>query len=334
MSRVKEDVWHQLLSEDIARGTTHAKPAEPQVTDRLLAGMDHDRVRYLLIHIDAGSDEVHDNRSRGIRVTTEEMTIAGQEAGKYIVISCQQPAGHEIFSIVGGELATALARAEQTDSVCVESVMSRFRYFWGQIPTTLLSKQRQIGLFGELWFLLQWLAPEMEIEHAVDLWRGQQGARHDFEASNWSVEAKTTTSVRGQVHTVHGIEQLVPPEQGKLYLFALQIREENGASNTLPLLVASCRNKLINLNEASLRFETALASAGYSSEFDLEYSNRKFRIIDEAAYIVEGDFPRLVPEQLKGGVLLEGVDSIKYQISLHGYSHLRVATESAELPFL
>src|SRR5207245_778158 len=98
----------------------------------------------------------------------------------------------------------------------VARVFARWRRFWGQLPQHLLSREQQLGLFAELWFLNVWLLPRVDAAEAVTRWRGPFGARHDFEWPTRSVEVKVTTSTRGPIHYIHGLDQLVPPDGGNL----------------------------------------------------------------------------------------------------------------------
>ena len=74
-----------------------------------------------------------------------------------------------------------------------------------------------------------------------------------------SVEVKSTTNIRGRIHQIHGLTQLENPDNGPLYLFSVNLREENGAINNLPGLIESCRKHLIGSEEGLAYFENALA---------------------------------------------------------------------------
>jgi hypothetical protein len=71
--------------------------------------------------------------------------------------------------------------------------------------------------------------------------------------------------------SINGIEQLLPPDQGDLFFFSIRLREEAGATNTLPALIARSRGALESNADAQGRFETALLQAGYSPVHDEEY---------------------------------------------------------------
>jgi hypothetical protein len=181
-------------------------------------------------------------------------------------------------------------------------------------------------LFAEVWFLTFWLVPKVPSLEAVNRWRGPFGARHDFEWPGRSIEVKATTSTRGGIHRIHGIDQLAPPESGDLLLFSLQLREEAGAAHSLPGVIADCRRKLDADDAALTTFETGLVEAGYSPAHDDEYARLRVRIVVQALYRVEGDFPRLTAVQLGRG-LPSGVEHVDYEINLGGFKHLLEASD-------
>lgn len=215
----------------------------------------------------------------------------------------------------------------------VELVLAKWRRFWGELPRQMLSREEQLGLFAELWFLSTWLATHIGVSRAVFPWRGPFGARHDFEWIGRSIEVKATTSVRGRIHRINGLDQLAPPENGDLMLFSLRLREEAGASNTLPGLVAACRS-LMELEPDTLdRFEAALAQANYSPAYEDEYAKLKLRVIDECLFRVEQDFPRITVASFREGVP-SGVERVEYEVNLGGCEHLLIATTAEMLPLL
>ena len=144
------------------------------------------------------------------------------------------------------------------------------------------------------------------------------------------MEVKATTNVQSRIHKIHGIDQLSSPENGALLLFSLRLREEQGASNTLPNLIALCREKLKDDIDALSKFENILAITGYSQLHESLYSKFKFRIVDERIYKVTSEFPRLVSESFIQGVP-PGIGVIEYTINLDGYDHLCIARSPNEI---
>lgn len=330
LSRIAPEVWTRLGSESAHGLNLWARRAVPDVTSRLLSAVDPDGQRHLMIRLDVGDSDLTDSQSRGLEVTTRELTIRGQESGRYLDIVCRDKAGHETFDLIGGELAERLAACREQPHESVLGVLAKWRRFWGKVPQDMLSREQQLGLFAELWFLSVWLVQRVRAAEAVERWRGPFGARHDFEWLKHSVEVKGTASTRGPVHRIHGIDQLALPEHGNLLLFSLRVREEAGATNSLPAVITMCRHQISHEEEVLSKFESALMRAGYSVAHEEAYRNIRFRIVEEGLYAVRDDFPRLTPSQIFTGVPA-GIEHVDYDINLGGFQHLRIAQSAAEV---
>lgn len=325
MSGISSAVWARLASERVQGEALWARRAAPEITERIVAALDADGRRHLLLLLAAADSDIQDNQSRGLGIVTRELAMPGHEVGRYLDITCHDATGHEAFDLIGGELADRLAAGRETAPEIVIRVVSKWRRFWGQLPRQMLSREEQCGLFAELWFLSLWLVPRCGVAEAVTRWRGPFAARHDFEWVGRSVEVKATTSARGHLHRINGLDQLALPDQGDLFLFSLQLREEAGAANTLPALVNECRNQFEQELDALSRFETALARAGYSPAHEEEYAKLRLRIAAQCLFAVSDDFPRLTVEKFSGGVPL-GVEYVQYDINLGGFMRLCIAS--------
>ncbi len=320
---VPNDIWGKLAAGRPHGETLWAKRAVPDDTERLLAALDSDGRRHFLVQLTDEEPSLDDTQSRGLRVATRDLAVHGHTLGRYLDISCHDPSGHDAFQVIGGELADHLVLNADSPAACLAKVLAKWRRFWGQQPRDLLTRHEQIGLLAELWFLSVLLVPRVGAAAAVERWRGPLGARHDFEWPRRSVEVKATTSTRGLIHRINGIDQLVPPQDGTLLLFSLRLREEGGATNSLTSVVRACELALADDDEALSLFESRVAAAGYSPAHDEEYSRACYRVVEQVLFEVERDFPRLTPLSLSGG-LPPGVEHVEYDINLSGFDHLRV----------
>ena len=199
--------------------------------------------------------------------------------------------------------------------------LRKSRRFWGQIPQDLLSEKEVTGLIAELRFLTEMLIPEVGPAEAIKRWHGPFGSRHDFEWPGSSVEVKATTSSRGRIFHINGIDQLDPPENGKLFVFGVRLREEGGAELTLPGIIESCYNLLSSDEDSLDRLESALVQIGYSPLHNEEYERSRFRIIEEALFEVKDDFPRISARNFVEE-LHAGIERVDYEINLNGFDKL------------
>lgn len=333
MSQIVPEVWTRLSGEKLQGEMLWARRAIPEVTDRLVAALDAEGKRHLLVLLATSEPDVKDTQSRGVGVLTRELAVPEHETGRYLDIICHDAAGHAAFDLIGGELADRLATGRETASECVTRVLAKWRRFWGQLPRQLLSREEQLGLFAELWFLSVWLVPRAGTSEAVARWRGPFASRHDFEWAGRSVEVKAATSTRGRIHRINGLDQLKPPEQGELLFFSLRLREEAGATNSLSSIILACRAQFEQDIDSLSRLESALSQVGYSPAHDEEYAKLHLRIVDEALFNVRDDFPRITATELKVGIP-PGVERVEYQINLSGFDDLCIARSPAEAPEL
>ncbi len=297
----------------------------------ILSGSGADDKRHILIRINDGESEPTLVVTRGVGVMVRHLAEPGHEPGRFIDIVCHETGGHAAFCLIGDEIARGLAVEGTSPSDVVNHVISRWRHFWGRVPQSSLTLPQQIGLFAELWFLHTWLGRNGDIAAAVGRWRGPTGARHDFEWEGYSIEVKATTSVNRLVHRINGVNQLVPPDTGLLHLFSLQVRQEEGAANSLPSLVERIRSLAAGTPNTAMDFEDKLARIGYASSHEAEYVTIRLRVSSEGLYRVNRDFPRIVPSSFSLGVP-SGVEAIEYDVNLSGFEHLRVASRPSEMP--
>lgn len=329
MNPVPAGIWSQLEPARPRGDELVGRPALPDVTSRLLAAIDADGRRHLLILLDPTDEAFRDKGSRGLTVETEQLILPGLEHARYIKLRCHDADGHDMLEVIGGEIAEGLQAGAGGPAEIVSRVLARWRRFWAQQHRQMLSRELQVGLFAELWFLAYWLVPAIGESEALRRWRGPHGARHDFEHPGLSIESKGSSSTRGRIFRVSGLHQLEPPESGRLLLFGMRLREEAGAGNTLPLLVDVCRGLVEKRPELQDTLETALIATGYVDLHRDEYEKTKWRVVEELLYEVRDDFPKIVPDVFFGGVPA-GVEEMEYSINLGTFDHLVVCRRPAD----
>jgi hypothetical protein len=330
MSVLSAETWQRLSADRVTGDLLRARRATPNSGERLLAALDTEGRRHLLVLLTSAEAGFEDRQSRGVSVTTREFALPQHTSGRYLDVVCLDASGHEAFDVIGGEIADRILISQQPTTEMVAQVLAKWRRFWSLQPRALLSREEQIGLFAEIWFLTEWLIPKTGPREAVARWRGPLAARHDFEWRGRSVEVKATASARGRIHCIHGLDQLQPPESGDLLFFSLRLREEGGASQTLPGIVATCRMLLKSDAAASDGFDYLLASAGYSPAHEADYAESRWFVVEEGLFRVDGDFPRLTTASFTGGIPA-GIERIEYEVNLAVAGAHLLATSSAQI---
>lgn len=310
MPAITAETWHALPE----RSTVYAELAAEAVpgVDGTFLAVDHEGARHLLLSVAADVGPISDERSRGIRALTRPLSVQGQPERTFVDVLCTAISGQEVFNLVASAIVDQIEHGAAA-SEAVHATLARWRRFWGAAPIGGLTGQEIRGLFGELWFLAVWLLPHGHDQ--LGHWLGPTGTRHDFQWPQLAVEAKATTSTRGHVHRINGLDQLDPPANGRLLLFSLRMREEATASNTLVSLIDTITSALGEDGDALDRFESRLVMAGYSSLETDRYAEVRFRVINERLYEVRDSFPKLTTASFVDG-LPDGVEHVDYEINL------------------
>jgi len=318
MVKFSSQLW-TLLETSLPSGEKlTAKLPAPDISSQVFSALDSEKQRHILIQLEPDDLPYNDHQSRGIQVTTRELNVHGQQPSRYIDLLCLDIAGYSGFDLIGSEIITELAKGNRSPSEIVHQVLAKWRRFWGQIPQDLLSRNEVTGLIAELRFLAEKMIPEVGTAEAIRRWRGPFGSRHDFEWPGESVEVKATTSSRGRIFHINGIDQLEPPENGKLFFFGVRLREEGGAEMTLPGIIETCRNLVSSDEDVLDKYESALVQVGYSPLHNEEYERIHFRIIEEALFEVKDNFPRICVRNFVGGIP-NGIERVEYEINLNGF---------------
>jgi len=295
----------------------------------VLIALDASKRRHVLVELPAAEvGELAERTSRGIAVQTVELRPGGEAIKRFIEIVCIDSQGHAALDTIAAELIEALEAGASIGRVrLVQNVLAKWRRFWSGMAQGALTKQEQLGLFGELWFLNRWLAPALGVSAAVTMWRGPAGSRNDFEAPSLAIEVKTTGRVDG-AHVIHGLDQLLEPPSGRLLLFSLLVRDEASGAESLPAQVAEARKLIADDYALQSRFDALIYAAGYDDRSAEEYGKLTLRIRDARLYSVAEGFPRLVPSSMAAGVPA-GVGAIEYELRLESAESWLVASEPA-----
>jgi hypothetical protein len=328
MTRIDQSVWEALLSDPPSGQQIHSRLAIPELSERVYCAIDAERRRHLLVVSDGLDDSFDDRQSRGISVVTRELLTNDGGCTQYIDLVCQDPRGHSFLDLVGGALAESVRRKGEPGAPAVRQEIAKWRRFWGSAPSEMLSVEEQLGLFAELWFIAFWVMPFVDALEAVRRWTGPLGARHDFEWLSRAVEVKATCSQVGRIHRINGLDQLVPPTGGELYLYSLKLRQTSTATNCLPTIVSYCLSLLKSDIDATTAFETSLLHAGYDSRHADSYKSLTLEVVNELLFPVCGEFPRLVPEFVACPGL-GAIERLEYDINLAAYERLAVQTRQS-----
>lgn len=164
-----------------------------------------------------------------------------------------------------------------------------------------LSEQSQRGLWGELYFLREYLLPTIGTG-AVQGWKGGDRAHQDFQFDGYAFEVKTTLAKQPQVVRITNERQLDASTWKALFLnvVALDRRESNG--ETLPEMVAMVRLMLAADPAAIEQFEDEILAVGYHDAHATRYAGHGYSVRAVGFFKVGPKFPCLVEADMPAGV--------------------------------
>ena len=265
--------------------------------------------------------------THGLSVSVASHRIPGQPDAFYIDLVCLDPSATATFAAAAADIAEeAVDAGPDARRSQVLTALNEWRWFWGVDPTQL-SANDAIGLFGELWFLIRSSGVSVA---SIQAWDASNGARHDFQWPEYSVEVKATSRSGSVVHTIQHLEQLQDAETGNLFLYSLRLARDALAANTLNSLVEVATAALSDQPAARSELLTKLGRRGYSPA-GRDQSAVPYRVAEEGLYAVSEGFPRLTGASFPGG-LPNGVSSVSYQLDMTACAAFRVADGPAGLP--
>jgi len=200
---------------------------------------------------------------------------------------------HEAYLFLG-DIADLLQQEGFSFEEAVESAVRTFEELLAH--SRCLSRESQIGLFGELLFLTGCMEV-LPVEEAVSAWKGFERNEHDFVFASGSFEVKTTTTETRR-HRISGLDQLQPVPGSPLWLISVQLTSATPETGrTLTELVDDVRQ----IAGGHTTLEKSLARAGWR-ERDRPMYRTPYRLRSHpAAYGIDNDFPALTRPAIQRG---------------------------------
>lgn len=293
---------------------------------RMLAALDHDGRRHLLVEIPVDADVPRLSATRGLDISVDQLRVGDTAPATYIDLACTDNTLLPAFAAVAVDLHAAVGARPHQAVAAVAATLRSWRWFWA-VDDAGLNGESALGLFAELWFLERWLG----LPGGVAAWVGPTGNRHDFVTPDASVEAKGTRvhSDGAAVHRIASLDQLDDPESGHLWLFSLQVVHDPLAANTLPGLIQRIVDGLGADPDALLTLRERLAQAGWTPAHAGRYQ-QAWRVVAEELYRVSAGFPRLTRSTFPLG-LPAGVGDVTYTIDLAACAPFRAANAPGQV---
>ena len=300
-----DGIWTVLASNPPVAGVVTAATGYRVAAGDLLAGIDHDGRRHLLIPLHAGEAARTDTKGRAVHLAR-----IAEDGSQYLTVFCLLPDLHRVFTQFCRELVESIEGAASPAREAA-AAFERWRALFSEAAQHgLLSEEALIGLMGEL------VAVERLLNHGApsDLrfWVGPHGDLHDIRSSTHAIEVKATLVREGRIVPISSIDQLEEPAGSDLVLLHLRFDRDPGGLNLTDLVT-----RVLDAGAQRLELEQRLRDVGANPDDLASYGAKKFRLTDMRAYDVAGAaFPRLVRSDFAAGDVPPGTLRLSYSIDL------------------
>lgn len=185
----------------------------------------------------------------------------------------------------------------------------------------MLGIERQIGLLGELLFLERLI--ENIGESALESWIGPTPEPHDFRVEAREFEVKTTLS-SARIHTINGMEQLIPSHGCSLYMVSILLGPVGvGGGFSLSEKVTQLEERFSSNPSRLRQLRNALEDSGFPEVNRSQYT-RRFTLRRPFSLIaINETFPAVTRRTLEGGLglLAARIESLRYDVNAEGMGH-------------
>jgi len=248
---------------------------------------------------------------RLLMLNVEELKVSGKNM---LRVTCSRSSIFREAYLFFTGVIDRIVQDEQEAAAAVEDELSALDSMLDSAG--VLSIEKQIGLFGELLVLGQFV--QAGGASLVSAWIGPLGESHDFRVAGHEFEVKTTTG-RRRIHTINGFTQAAPSTGSELFFISILIAAAGaGEGQRLPDLVAALEDSLSADLDTLSAFHTAIEDYGYRSQ-DAPAYTRVWKLRSPMMIVpVDSGFPRLDEERLLRamGASFNRLETIHYEVNL------------------
>ena len=258
---------------------------------------------------------------RGLTVKEEFHQKIGPLIEKKMLVLYQEPdQSIEIFDNVMQSIYDNIIHNLEEDLFStLYTVLDQWKNFFMRKRDGKLKLEEQMGLYGELHFFRVWLnkfpdAPPTIIDH----WKGPLMNRIDYVAAKTGVEIKTICpKIREDIRISSERQLELTPIIKNLYLYVLRVEISDTEGESLFDILTDIINILTTRAPSTIvSLENLLLELRIIKE---DYTENKFSVLEDLAYKVDDNFPKLTPNMLP-----KGVSYVSYSVDLSHCEEFKV----------
>lgn len=225
----------------------------------------------------------------------------------------------KIFYLFCDDLVNTLDNIndESKELNVIKERFSIWKIMFKKVKNSLTNEKEQ-GLYGELYFLNNYMIEKYGINEAIKSWAGPLGYNKDFSINTTWYEVKAT-SVNSTSVKISSLNQLSSDMSGFLALIRIEKMSEefNGDKCSILNLFNSIINKISDKETKEL-FINKVLEYGFNPETDFQKNNYKVDKI--SLYEVKDGFPRLSEKDIK----YQEIDNVTYEIIIRTIEKYKV----------
>ena len=261
---------------------------------------------------------------RGLTVKEEFHQKIGPLKEKKMLVLYQEPdQSIEIFDNVMQSIYDNIIHNLEEDLFSIlYTVLDQWKNFFMRKRDGKLTIEEQMGLYGELYFFRAWLNKFPDAPPTIiDYWKGPLMNRIDYVAAKTGVEIKTICpKIREDIRISSERQLELTPIIKNLYLYVLRVEISDTEGESLfdiltdifNILSARAPSTIVSLD--NLLLELRIIKEDYTGD--------KFSLLEDLAYKVNDDFPKLTPNMLP-----KGVSYVSYSVDLSHCEEFKVNSQ-------
>ena len=266
------------------------------------------RVRGVLLQLSSPGVSLPELKTSSLQISHDSRTDDSGKVEHFIRVDCMSDELHAVFDKLIERVIQRLVNGSTAADSCRDAIRE-FRRLLARSRGDLPTEEVIIGLIGELHLLLQLV--EIEPKHWRS-WIGVRGTNVDFSFANVDIECKTGRSSDAPRITVHGLDQLEPMNEHRLFLRYLAVEPNPSGPLHVPGLIDMVLRHVVDQEG----FMDLITQTPYNPVQRELWEEQAYTPVASTIYSVNEAFPRIRPSTFEAGQLPEAISSLRYDISL------------------
>ncbi|WP_299181960.1 PD-(D/E)XK motif protein [uncultured Neptuniibacter sp.] len=245
-----------------------------------------------------------------------ETHLTSDTSDCFLAADLNQTGAADVFLILAARLCEALQYVSTPITACgiVSKELKHWQKFFAP-NRQILTRSQQVGLAGELIFMLQLIENGLDASDILKAWQGTEKSHHDFHFEKCSVEIKTTTSSNLDCVNITSLRQLERVGTKELYLTQLALDQHDNEEQQLFQLVNSFKELLTSSYLDQVVFAEKLINIGYREQDISQYETCGYTLRKSRIFTIDEHFPCLTTKKIPPEIV-----EVSYKLSLTGMS--------------